>query len=214
MADLDRQLEYWNKEGPNKAFAHPLNFDRLSQWLAPESRILDFGCGYGRTLGLLSERGYKNLIGVDFAPAMIAMARERYPSIRFEGINSARLPLENSSVDAALLFSVLTCMPTDDGQRTIVDEISRVLRPGALLYISDLWLQTDERNLERYARGEDKYGTYGVFDLPEGVTVRHHDRRWIETLTGSFAPLALDDIDVITMNGNPAKAFQWFGRRA
>ena len=23
--------------------------------------------------------------------------------------------------------------------------------------------------------------------------------------------VALDDIDVVTMNGNPAKAFQWFG---
>jgi hypothetical protein len=79
------------------------------------------------------------------------------------------------------------------------------------LYISDLALQTDERNLERYARDEQKYGIYGVFDLPEGVTVRHHDPKWIENLTSDFEMVALDDVDVVTMNGNPAKAFQWFG---
>lgn len=211
MINLDRQLDYWNTEGPQKPFAHPLNLERLYQWLSPDSRILDFGCGYGRSLGELSKAGYGNLIGFDFSPAMIAAARTRFPEITFQEIQSSRLPLSDASVDCALLFSVLTCVPTDDGQREIVRELRRVLRPRGLLYISDLWLQSDERNLNRYARDESKYGTYGVFDLPEGVTVRHHDRKWIEMLTRDFEMVALDNIEVLTMNGNPAKAFQWFG---
>ena len=142
---------------------------------------------------------------------MIEAARERFPEITFEQIESVKIPLPDESVDGALLFSVLTCVPTDDGQRAIIKELHRVLRRGGLLYISDLALQSDERNLTRYARDETKYGTYGVFDLPEGVTVRHHDPKWIETLTSEFYKVALDDVDVVTMNGNPAKAFQWFG---
>lgn len=209
--DLDHQLDYWNTEGPQKPFAHPLNLQRLGQWLSPDSRILDFGCGYGRSLGELSKAGYRNLIGFDFSPAMIAAARARFPEITFQETQSSNIPLPDASVDGALLFSVLTCVPTDDGQRAIVRELRRVLRPGGLLYISDLWLQKDERNLARYARDEPKYGTYGVFDLPEGVTVRHHEPKWIETLTRDFETVALDDIEVVTMNGNRAKAFQWFG---
>ena len=209
--DLDHQLDYWNTEGPRKPFAHPLNLQRLGQWLSPDSRILDFGCGYGRSLGELSKAGYRNLIGFDFSPAMIAAARARFPEITFDETQSSNIPLPDASVAGALLFSVLTCVPTDDGQRAIVRELRRVLRPGGLLYISDLWLQKDERNLARYARDEPKYGTYGVFDLPEGVTVRHHEPKWIETLTRDFETVALDDIEVVTMNGNPAKAFQWFG---
>jgi SAM-dependent methyltransferase len=212
MQDLDHQLDYWNRMGPGKSFGHPVNFERLSRWLTTNARILDLGCGYGRALGLLFERGYHNLIGFDPAAAMIAMARERFPAITFEELVSPpHLDLPDLSLDAVLLFSVLTCVPTDDGQRAIVSEAVRVLRPGGLLYISDLWLQTEERNRERYNRDERKYGTYGVFDLPEGVTVRHHDPRWIEALTRDFDELALDPIDVQTMNGNPAKAFQWFG---
>jgi SAM-dependent methyltransferase len=75
MVELDCQLAYWNRVGPHKPFGHPLNFARLRQWLSPGSRILDLGCGYGRALGLLSERGYHNLIGFDPAPAMVAAAR-------------------------------------------------------------------------------------------------------------------------------------------
>jgi SAM-dependent methyltransferase len=210
---LDCQIDYWNRVGPGKPFSHPVNFDRLRQILSPESRILDLGCGYGRTLGLLSEGGYHNLIGLDPAPAMVAAARQRFPAIISEEYEFPKLPLDDASVDAILLFSVLTCVPTDDGQRTIIEEGGRVLRPGGLFYISDLWLQTDERNLERYNRDEPKYGVYGVFDLPEGATVRHHDPRWIQELTQDFDTIALDEVDVVTMNGNAAKGFQWFGMK-
>ena len=212
MRTLDLQIDYWNDIGPSKSFKHPVNLPRLKQWIAPSSRILDLGCGYGRALGLLHSSGYHNLIGVDPARAMITVARQRFPAVSFEvQADPPRLDLPDASVDATLLLAVLTCVPTDEGQRAIVAEITRVLRPGGLLYISDMRLQQDARNRERYARDEKKYGTYGVFDLSDGATVRHHDPRWIETLTAGYEQLALDEIEVETMNGNRATAFQWFG---
>lgn len=211
MIDLNSQFEYWNTAGTQKPFAHPLNLRRIRQWVSDESTILDYGCGYGRVLGELHDEGYEKLIGLDFSPAMIAAARAQYPEIAFEVVQSSTIPLPDASVDGVLLFSVLTCIPTDEGQRALLKEVNRVLNRGGLLYISDLWLQSDERNLTRYARDEQKYGNYGVFDLPEGVTVRHHDPKWIETLTSDFTTVALDELEVVTMNGNPAKAFQWFG---
>lgn len=211
MIDLNSQYEYWNTTGTQKSFAHPLNLRRVRQWISDEGCILDFGCGYGRVLGELYKEGYDKLIGLDFSPAMIAAARAQYPEIAFEQIESLTIPLPDASVDGVLLFSVLTCVPTDEGQRELLKELNRVLNRGGLLYISDLWLQTDERNVTRYERDEQKYGIYGVFDLPEGVTVRHHDPKWIETLTSDFTTVALDEIEVVTMNGNPANAFQWFG---
>ena len=211
MIDLNSQFDYWNTTGTQKPFAHPLNLRRVRQWVSDESTILDYGCGYGRVLGELFKEGYEHLIGLDFSPAMIQAAREQYPEIQFEVVESATIPLPDASVDGVLLFSVLTCIPTDEGQRALLKEVYRVLNRGGLLYISDLWLQTDERNLTRYERDEQKYGIYGVFDLPEGVTVRHHDPKWIASLTGDFEMVAIDEIEVVTMNGNPAKAFQWFG---
>ena len=212
--DLDLQLEYWDQVGPTKAFAHPVNLRQLGQWLHSDSRILDFGSGYGRALDFLKSNGFEDLVGFDPAPAMIEIARRRYPSIRFDVLEDFRsIPLADASVDAVLLFAVLTCVPGNQAQRDIIDEITRVLRPSGILYVSDMWLQTDERNIERYDRDAKKYGIYGVFDLPEGVTVRHHDRQWMKSLLHRYELLALDEVDVQTMNGHAVTAFQWFGRK-
>jgi SAM-dependent methyltransferase len=214
-ARLDFQVDYWNRIGPTKPFAHPVNIDQLSRWLSAQSRLLDYGCGYGRALGLLHSHGFSNLIGVDPASAMVAAAQRNFPAIEFEVLDDYRhVPLADASVDAVLLFAVLTSVPTNSGQRAIISEITRLLRPNGILYISDIFLQTDPRNIERYIEGEKKHGIYGVFDLSEGVTVRHHDRDWIETLTEDFEVLSLEEITVHTMNGNPAAAFQWFGRKS
>jgi SAM-dependent methyltransferase len=211
LTDLNSQFDYWNTTGTQKPFAHPLNLRRIRQWVSDESAILDYGCGYGRVLGELHKEGYEHLIGLDFSPAMIEAARAQHPELIFEVVEGSTIPLPDASVDGVLLFSVLTCIPTDEGQRALLKEVNRVLNRGGLLYISDLWLQTDERNVTRYERDQQKYGIYGVFDLPEGVTVRHHDPKWIESLTSDFTTVALDELEVVTMNGNPAKAFQWFG---
>ena len=214
MQDLDLQIDYWNRAGPSKPFRHPVDLDRLRQWLAPDSCILDFGCGYGRVLGLLRAAGFTNLIGFDPAPAMVDKARRNLPAVEFQVLQDPpRLPLPASSADAFLLIGVLTCVPTDAGQIDVIQEAHRVLKPGGLLYITDLWLQTDARNIRRYVRDVDRYGVYGVFDLPEGVTVRHHDRRWMEALTSQFDPAAFEEIQVTTMNGHAAHGFQWLGRK-
>ena len=211
---LDLQIDYWNQVGPTKPCAHPVNIEHLGRWVSPTDRILDYGCGYGRALGFLHVNGYTNLIGVDPAPAMIDAARQNFPAISFDVLNDyQRVQLPDASVDGVLLLSVLTCVPTNEGQRAIISEIIRVLRPGGVLYISDMFLQTDSRNVERYVRDEKKYGIYGIFDLSEGVTVRHHTRGWIEILTKDFDSLELEEISVHTMNGHSAKAFQWFGRK-
>jgi SAM-dependent methyltransferase len=111
------------------------------------------------------------------------------------------------------LFAVLTCIPTNKGQELLIQEIHQVIRPGGVLYVSDYWLQDDDRNRERYRKWKDRYGTYGIFELSEGAVCRHHDRKWIEKLFSSFEMIEFVDIDVFTMNGNKAKAFQYYGRK-
>src|SRR6476660_3990477 len=96
--NLDLQLDYWNQVGPTKPCAHPVNVERLQQWVSKGSPILDYGCGYGRALGVLQVAGYTDLMGVHPAPAMIAAARDRYPSISFDVIDKEqRANLPNAS---------------------------------------------------------------------------------------------------------------------
>src|SRR5262249_28905103 len=134
--------------------------------------------------------------------------------ITFSVLNDFRKTgLAAGSVDAVLLFAVLTSVPRNEDQIAIVAEITRVLRPSGVLYLSDMLLQSDARNVARYERDEKKYRIYGVFDLIDGATVRHHERSWIESLLRNYETLTFDEIEAQTMNNHPATVFQWFGRR-
>jgi SAM-dependent methyltransferase len=208
------QTNYWDRVANEKRFSHPLRLDWLTKYLKnPRAAILDYGCGYGRTLGELSTAGFQNLVGVDFSEAMLARARVAVPQAGLVRNDGHSFPFKNQCFDAVLLFAVLTCIPNNNDQRELLAEVGRVLRPGGLLYVSDLLVNNDQRNLKRYERDAQKYGCYGVFDLPEGVIVRHHSKDWIDELTNSFRQVEYDEFTVTTMNGNSSAAFQYLGRK-
>jgi 2-polyprenyl-3-methyl-5-hydroxy-6-metoxy-1,4-benzoquinol methylase len=105
---------------------------------------LDAGCGTGTLTRFLAEKGC-SIIGVDAAPQMIEMARERtqhHPQrelMQFEvaGRDSVgtieRLSNATASLDGILCSSVLEYMP--DAEQ-LVGEFARVLKPGGMLLIS------------------------------------------------------------------------------
>jgi ubiquinone/menaquinone biosynthesis C-methylase UbiE len=213
LSTLNNQVSYWNTQGIHKPFSHPVNFSWLDTYLDPKSTFLDYGCGYGRVIQLLDSHCYTHLEGVDSAPQMIAQARQSLPHLSFQVIEPPMLPFSNASFDAVMLFAVLTCIPGNDAQQALIQEISRVLKSGGLLYISDLCLQTDERNQARYRAFEKCYGTYGVFETDDGAVCRHHEKQWLYSLVSSFAVIETEQIDLKTMNGHLVTATQLLVRQ-
>lgn len=213
MGETTDQSRFWDAAAATRQFGHPLDLVRFSSRVARNARILDYGCGQGRLCGELAAQGFTNLLGVDSSPEMIRHARERHPGIEFSVIEAQRVPLEDASVDAALLFAVLTCTPEPDAQRELFAELRRVLRPGGLLLVSDYPLQTDARNLERYERFAHEPAGYGAFRLPDGARLRHHRREWFDELLAGFRIDAADELDARTMNGNPARILQFWATR-
>ena len=208
VTDLDNQAGYWNSTGATKTFGHPVALPWLDG-IDRRARVLDYGCGYGRLAGLLVRQGFENVEGVDVAPRLVSRAKNEQPGARFTVLtNPPQLDQQEDSVDLVLLFAVLTCIPGDAGQRELVTELRRVLRPGGLLYVSDLYLQADHRNRSRYQQFAAKYGTYGIFETGDGVVCRHHTTDWLDQLFGDFALVAGREVEVETMNGRPALATQ------
>jgi len=212
--DVASQISYWDRVAHEKRFSHPLRLDWLTRYSNQQARILDYGCGYGRTLAELSRAGYHHVVGTDFSEAMLRRSRRELPHSMLVRNDGSALPIKSESIDAVLLFAVLTCIPDDNDQRVVLSEVERVLSPGGLLYISDLLVNDDPRNRERYEQWAEKYKCYGVFELPEGVVVRHHRKEWIAEVTGSFWQLEHEPFTVTTMNGNQSSAFQYLGRKS
>ena len=97
--------------------------------------VVDVGCGGGRAVGELAERGAR-AVGVDLDPEMIAVARERWPAGEFRVGDACELPLETGSVAGYRADKVLHIL--DDPARAVA-EARRVLAPGgrAVLLGSD-----------------------------------------------------------------------------
>ncbi len=207
-----KQEEYWNSVSGKKEFTTPFQAEEFSKYVSRDQMILDVGCGYGRTLNELYHHGYRNLIGVDFSNGMIQRGRQQYPRLDLRVIKEAETGLPDDSVDAVILFAVLTCIRTNEEQAALLAEIRRVLRPHGILYVNDFLLNTDERNLLRYEKYKETCGVYGVFELPEGAVCRHHEEAWIKELLKDFTEQEYRHLTFTTMNGNQSKGFYFIGK--
>lgn len=209
----ENQKEYWNKVAEDKKFTTPFQIDLFSEFVNKEDKILDVGCGYGRTLNELYSKGFKNLFGIDFSDKMILRGKRLFPWLNLNVKHDKKIPYEDNSLDAVILFAVLTCIVNDEEQIFLMNEIKRVLKPNGVLYINDFLLNTDERNIKRYRLYENKYNKYGVFELPEGAILRHHDLSWIKSITADFHNIKLDTVTYTTMNGNKSNGFFYLGNK-
>jgi SAM-dependent methyltransferase len=213
MSDLDSQVPYWNAAAATKTFTHPLHLPWLDG-ISKHAAILDYGCGYGRIMEELEQHGFDNLTGVDASPGMITRARRLHPTMRFAALDAPPTsPYPDTGLDAVLLFAVLTCIPGNEAQHQLIAELNRILKPGGILYISDLLLQDDERNRNRYDRHADQYDSYGVFETADGAVCRHHTREWFATLLPGFQTIDTRTITVLTMNGHESTGIQILARK-
>jgi ubiquinone/menaquinone biosynthesis C-methylase UbiE len=135
--DVETAYAEWadTYDGPNplievdEAVVRPL-LDRL---VDDEMTVLDAACGTGRQAGYLAGIGC-SVVGVDRSSAMLDIARDKWPAVRFELGDIEGLPFGDDEFDLAIVSLALCHLP-DPG--AAVTELARVVRPGGVLVITD-----------------------------------------------------------------------------
>jgi SAM-dependent methyltransferase len=214
MADINNQTGYWNKVASYKTFTHPIDIPLLQTLVGKNAGILDYGCGYGRLTNELFAAGYTRITGVDTSSALIERGLNEHPELNLLTIpGPSQIPFENNAFDLILLFAVLTCIPANNAQTELIGHLYDKLKPGGVLYTSDYYLQENSAEMKAYQTINDNPMNFGVFRLDEGVTFRHHSKEWIHQLLQSFEIVQETELDVFTMNGHAAKAFQIIAKK-
>ena len=145
--------------------------------LAPQAgeRILDLGCGTGNA-ALLVARAGAAVVGVDPAPRLLGVARERAAAegadITFAAGEGAAVDAPDASFDAAIsVFGVIFAEP-----QPAADELLRVVRPGGRIVLTT-WIPAGPIN------------TMGAF-VREALGAPPEPPRWSDpdVVRGLFAP--------------------------
>ncbi|MYW68010.1 methyltransferase domain-containing protein [Streptomyces sp. SID8379] len=98
-----------------------------------DGEVADLGCGPGYVTAHLHGLGL-NAFGIDASPAMIDLARDAHPGLRFEVGSMGALDITDGTLGGVLSrFSLIHTPPRD--VPAILAEISRVLAPGGHLLI-------------------------------------------------------------------------------
>ena len=142
--DIER-FDEWSTtydRGPGKYFfgrVHRPVVDAVCSGGVTPRRVVDLGCGTGRLLeALLPRLTEAELIGVDPAEGMIAVARTRFatePRIRLEVAPADRMPLDDGSAD---VVTTTLSFHHWDHQDAALREVVRTLAPGGRLLLADV----------------------------------------------------------------------------
>ncbi|MCL1972571.1 MAG: arsenite methyltransferase [Endomicrobia bacterium] len=113
--------------------------------IKPGNTVIDLGSGAGNdcfvALAETTESGY--VIGVDFAPEMIAKAKRNAKklgakNIEFRQGDIENMPVDSNTADVVISNCVLNLLPKKD---RIFHEINRVLKPEGHFCVSDIVLK-------------------------------------------------------------------------
>ena len=143
---MDRRtetLETWNKvallyqEKFMDLTFYNKTYDAICDAIVKENAaILEVGCGPGNIARyLLSKRKDWNIMGIDIAPAMIALAKENVPQARFEVFDTRNIHELNTNFDGIVCGFCMPYLSEEDCLRLISNSYN-LLKEEGILYLS------------------------------------------------------------------------------
>ncbi len=116
--------------------------ERWRQYGVANGTALEIGCGAGRLTKHMAQ-DFLNVIGVDVAEGMLAMARTHVnaANVDFRLGDGCRLPADTASVDAIFSTHVFQHFDSLQIARSNIAEMARVLRPdGSIMVHAPVYL--------------------------------------------------------------------------
>lgn len=112
-----------------------------------EYNFLDVGCG-NAFLTSFFEHKLKKITGVDYAPSMIAKAKENISRGSFSVGSASQLEFQDGQFDRTLCYSIFHYLKSYQQALRAIDELVRVTQRGGVILIGDLLDKTKEHEIK------------------------------------------------------------------
>ena len=134
-----------------------LEIKNIKKYLVPNTKVIDIGCGNGFSTFEYAKELDIDITGVDYSQDMLNAANAikqkgclYHEKIEFKQGNVLALKFDSSSFDTVITDRCLINLTSRDEQKSAIDEIFRILKPGGRY----LMCEDTEQGLEKlnYAR--------------------------------------------------------------
>lgn len=143
--ELEYTKEFYDQDDNVKRYGEAIdnvglwNSEKImfEKYINKSDKILDIGCGAGRTTINLYKLGYKNIIGVDLSTNLIEYAqnyvKKNNLDIDFKNGDATNLEYEDNTFDVVIFsYNGMQCIPGKKNRDNVLKEVYRVLKPGGL----------------------------------------------------------------------------------
>jgi ubiquinone/menaquinone biosynthesis C-methylase UbiE len=139
----ERIRAFWNsradhgvRAGTRDTIAKQLEIQAIEKYVVDGMSVLDAGCGNGITAVELARRHEVDIVGVDFAPALIAAAKSFAEGEALKGkvsflvADTRDLPLRSEQFDLVYTERTLINLSDWPTQKSTIDGLGNVIAPG------------------------------------------------------------------------------------
>lgn len=140
MLPFNQYAPFYDLLNKDKPYEKEVDFilDELeAQGVQPPFKVLELGCGTGKHLSLLAERGCQ-CIGIDASDQMIRMARERHPGLKFKVQNIQTLDVDGKFDVVLSLFHVMNYLGSTAALTQVMQKVASLLTEGGV-FLFDSW---------------------------------------------------------------------------
>ncbi len=122
----------------------------FQNYLSPNNKVLDLGCGNGRYFPFFQESKVK-YSGIDNCEALINIAKRKYPQAQFQMGSALSLPFSNNFFNNIYSIAVLHQIPSEFLRIQFLKEAKRTLKPKGTIVLT-VWRLHRFRDLFRLVK--------------------------------------------------------------
>lgn len=142
-----KETDRWNPLSDDVELCHRLALFREITWALRLSevkslgqKILDVGCGNGRSCRMYLDLGFtpSQITGIDIRKDAISLAQKMHPGIEVLQYNGAEIPFPDNTFTWVSLCTVMSSIRSHRERGILAKEIARVVAPDGNLFYWDL----------------------------------------------------------------------------